>query len=532
MKQLKLEEARVLHEAGKHAAATVIYREVLEEEPACEEALYRLAIILAESGDYADSVLYLQRLLLLNQTDPRILLSLANVYTFMQAPKETYTTLKKLIEQFPDYAPAYHNLGVYFYRRKEWQPALDAFLLAISKQSNYVDAYYHLGLLCFTLQRFHECRQYFHAVLQLDSLHVGARFHLACVHLKANEIDQALALFQRLHDEHPYHFETLVNMSHCYLAKNELEQAVEVLEKATFLSPSDTQVLFNLGVISYHQHQIDRAIRYYELVLENQHDDISARYNLALIYLDCSKVSEAAAHLQLLTQIAPEFEQAHYLLEALSGNETITAAPASFVTTLFDQYAPYYDAHMAALQCAVPERIHEHYLRYMGHEADSVVVLDLGVGTGKLGELLKPYASKLIGVDMSSQMLNKARIKNIYAALHQDDIVRYLQYEVSLQSIDCIVAADSLLYIGDLAALIEAVACALKPGAYFIFNVEKADDGQYHLESSGRFSHSAEYIDALLVAHQFEIRHFEEQVLRHQHDTPVMGYLYVTSRKP
>lgn len=530
MKEALLDEARFLHESGKHDKAIEIYRDILKFDPDCEEALYRSAMILAESEDYQSAVQHLKHLLLINNSDPRILLSLANVYSFMHAFSDAYETLQIVIKQHPDYAPGFHNLGVYFYRSKQWQAAIDAFKAAIEKKADYVDAYYHLGLIYLGLQQFLQSQQYFQSVHHLDATHVGARFHLGCIYLKSHEIEPALALFQQLHEEHPFHFETLVNMSHCYLAINDMKKAYALLRKAIILSPDDTQVLFNLGVCSYYQREVDAAIYYYQAVLEKEYSNVQARYNLALLYLDQKQDQDAALHLQILTDITPDFEEAIYLLNALKGTGSIKAAPRKFLISLFDQYAAHYDIHMKELKCSVPTKIHELYKTHAGHACKKSIIVDLGVGTGAVGELLYSYASKLIGVDLSKEMLHKARIKNRYSELHQDDILHFLQHTLKNDFADCIVAADSLTYIGDLSSIVQAVAAKLTHSGLFIFNIEKLEQGDYSLQPSGRFSHAATYIESLLK-HAFIILDDSLTELRYHNDVPQYGLIYVACKQ-
>ena len=52
-------------------------------------------------------------------------------------------------------------------------------------------------------------------------------------------------------------------------------------------------------------------------------------------------------------------------------------------------------------------------------------VLDLGCGTGLMGQYLRDNAAQLIGIDLSAAMLEEARNKQIYDALVEGDIVEY-----------------------------------------------------------------------------------------------------------
>lgn len=94
-------------------------------------------------------------------------------------------------------------------------------------------------------------------------------------------------------------------------------------------------------------------------------------------------------------------------------------------------------------------------------------ILDLGCGTGLCGELLCAMSRKLIGVDLSSGVLEVAREKEKYDELVEQEVVAYLN-ECG-QSFDVIVAADLLVYLGDLSSLFAAAQAVLTGGGLFVF---------------------------------------------------------------
>jgi predicted TPR repeat methyltransferase len=65
------------------------------------------------------------------------------------------------------------------------------------------------------------------------------------------------------------------------------------------------------------------------------------------------------------------------------------------------------------------------------------------------------------------------------------------------QAFDVVVAADTLVYFGDLRAFLAAAAGALRPSGLLVFTVEDSMsriDAGFRLELHGRYSHSDEYV--------------------------------------
>ncbi len=96
-----------------------------------------------------------------------------------------------------------------------------------------------------------------------------------------------------------------------------------------------------------------------------------------------------------------------------------------------------------------------------------------------------------------------------YDELAVADLVAWLGDDARAGAFDAIVAADVLVYFGDLRAPLEAAAHALRRGGVLVFTTERGDGGGaaaagFALEPSGRFSHDPHYVGAVAAAAGFE----------------------------
>ncbi len=172
--------------------------------------------------------------------------------------------------------------------------------------------------------------------------------------------------------------------------------------------------------------------------------------------------------------------------------------PRAYVARLFDDYAQRFDRHLleelayrgpaliaAAIDAAAPGR------RF-------VRALDLGCGTGLAGAALRARVERLEGVDLSPAMLAKARERGLYDALEAAEIVDHLRRFGA--AFDLIVAADALVYCGDLQPVFAAAAAALAPGGLFAFTLETFAGEGYRLDETMRFAHAPAYVEASAAA--------------------------------
>jgi hypothetical protein len=103
-------------------------------------------------------------------------------------------------------------------------------------------------------------------------------------------------------------------------------------------------------------------------------------------------------------------------------------------------------------------------------------------------------AARLVGVDLSSAMIAKARERGLYDELHQSDLHDFLAGQ---RGLDLMLAADVLIYVGDLSRLFPLVAAALASEGRFAFSTEKGTGDGFRFLPSGHFQHGEAYVRRL-----------------------------------
>ncbi|TIM63112.1 MAG: methyltransferase domain-containing protein [Mesorhizobium sp.] len=158
------------------------------------------------------------------------------------------------------------------------------------------------------------------------------------------------------------------------------------------------------------------------------------------------------------------------------------------------------------------------------------LALDLGCGTGLMGERLRPIVDRLEGYDISSSMLRKARAKGIYDKLSKSDLQHFSRPG---SKADLVVAADVFIYVGALERIVGAVADSLVDEGLFAFSVETLAGGDdFALLPSRRYAHSVAYVRRVLADSGFAILSLESTTIRHDRGEPVGGLAVIARRKP
>jgi predicted TPR repeat methyltransferase len=212
------------------------------------------------------------------------------------------------------------------------------------------------------------------------------------------------------------------------------------------------------------------------------------------------------------------------LAESAGGNPI---PPSAFVEMLFDQYAPKFDQTLVGvLGYCVPDLLEAAIAR--ARPGRFGLALDLGCGTGLMGERLRPVCDRLEGFDISAEMLRKARAKGVYDRLEKADLQAF-SYDGP--KADLVTAADVFMYVGALEGVVKTVDGLLAEGGLFAFSVEKLDaaDG-FALQPSRRYAHAEGYVKRVLREAGLAMVSLEERIIRQDRNEPVTG-LIVTARR-
>jgi predicted TPR repeat methyltransferase len=219
-------------------------------------------------------------------------------------------------------------------------------------------------------------------------------------------------------------------------------------------------------------------------------------------------------------------------LARLGVAETPAAAAPAYVARLFDQYAPRFDVHLVdALGYRAPKLVRHAVAEVCGRMHRPIHfarALDLGCGTGLAGAAFRDRVERLEGVDLSPGMIAQAREKGIYDALEVGDILDRLRAAPE-GTFDFIIAADVLVYIGDLRPLFIQITRVLAGGGLFAFTAESHAGEGYVLGSEMRFAHSRNYIEEIAGQAGFSVLLLNAGSTRRNKGAVVSGLVGVMS---
>nr|WP_316641599.1 methyltransferase [uncultured Roseateles sp.] len=376
---------------------------------------------------------------------------------------------------------------------------------------------------------------------------------------RAGRLDEAAAAYGAIAPDDGLYLDALHLLGIVAGQQGRHGEAVELLTRVTAQRPDFLPALSNLGNAQLAAGQPDAALASFEVVLASQAGDLFATRGRARSLYALGRLGEALAGYDATLALEPgcvislmqcgdvllrlgrhdegvqllqralalgadpqRAQHMRFVLATVGEDAMPEQAPTAYVKELFDGYAEGFDqALVQELDYRTPQLLAE--LLADDGPGEALMVLDLGCGTGLCGPWLRPLAARLVGVDLSDRMLDKARQRGLYDALDAAELTAWL--EACSERFDLVVAADVFVYLGDLSAVFADVRRLLRPGGRFLFSVEAAQVDEVELAQTRRYRHALPYLQRLAEQYGFTLLRTETAALRRNQGADVMGHL-------
>ena len=572
--ELMFQKAVALQQNGALNEAEQLYRQILETSPQNADVLNLLGLIAQARGLHSEAVGYFYRAA---DSAPQHFPIFFNLGVSLAASGyllEATEAYKKALKIKPDLKEAYLGLGNVFWQLERMPEASEAYQNALKIDSAYLDAAvnlaelqnnkasllelaaknpaearpcYYLGrrefaeknysealkflqqadtllaadeikvLLAETYLALHQTDQalpIFYQALRLNPHNVAASLHIADLEAEKENYAEAENFYKKTLELDNNNLQAHANYANMLCKRKRTLEALEEYRAAVRISPETPELSYNLAIIlkTLEEYEQALALMFNAFYLAPQHTDWSL--NLAeTITLFYDKAPEKARKIaENWYEKMPENPIVKHLWAVINGQNPENES--EYNRLLFDNFAETYENALRGIHYAVVDKIAEIAENVSGN------ILDLGCGTGLLAKRLKSFHNSFVGVDLSQEMLQKAREKNVYHKLEQADIVDYLhQHKGEFQTV---MAADVFCYFGDLSKIINELTAEK-----VIFSVETdLQTEEYKVQANGRYKHNPLYVENLLKQAGYQKIKTYTLVLRQENGKDVEGMIF------
>lgn len=567
-KAVELQQNGALHEAEQ------LYRQILETAPDNADVLNLLGLIAQTRGLHSEAVNWFYRAAAAAPEHFPIFFNLGISLSASGHPIEAIETYKKVLRLKPDLKEAFFCLGNTYWQIGHDEEATEAFENALKLDADYTDAavnlaeikndeaalqllaqknpqdarpFYYLGRRKFTQQKYSEANLYlqqadflqenaeiktilgetllflqkkdealpfFYAALRLDHHNSAAALHIADLEAEKANYAEAEKYYKKAGELNPDSVQMHANYANMLCRLKRTLEALEEYRAAVRLEPEQPELSYNLAIIlkTLEEYEQALALMFNAFYLAPQHVDWSLNIAETITLFYAKSHEKALKIAENWYEKMPENTVAKHLWAVLNGKSSDNET--EYNRLLFDCFAENYENVLKNISYNVVEKMAEIIPPLKGK------VLDLGCGTGLIGEKFKNTDNIFYGIDLSAAMLKLAESKKVYQNLEHTDALAYLERHKN--EFSAIISADVFCYFGELRPLLDAAS-----PVRIIFSVETDSLTEtYKIQPNGRYKHNPQYVEKLLKEAGYKAVKSYPLILRKENNEDVNGIIF------
>lgn len=233
------------------------------------KALYYSAVgdLLFENKDIDGSVVWLQKAITKNPTDPKARLKIAKLFLYMQdytkAIEQVNIVLRKDI-----YNPeAYFLKGMVYKDSKDTAKAISAFQTTLQVAPDYKEAVIQLGLI-YSAKNDPLAVKYLENAYRMDSSDVFPMYARGVYLQNHNYLDSAKAIFRKCIVKNTHFVDAYFNMGYILMQQDSIAKSFSFYDIAVKLQPDNPTAYYDRGVCNEMLNKIPDAINDYRIAVK------------------------------------------------------------------------------------------------------------------------------------------------------------------------------------------------------------------------------------------------------------------------
>jgi tetratricopeptide (TPR) repeat protein len=247
--------------------------------------------------------------------------------------EDAIRALEKLLETYPEFAPAHYDLGALYFNKKDKTKALEHYHESINLEP--LNAAYYKGLADYyyvALNNTDEAAKLYHKVIEIDPNDITALMVLGNLAVVENKFDTAKEFYHSVLAIEPWNHEAIsllekldrreeqgdtevfpVSSYHQIqelIKSGNIEEAIKKLEKLLAIQPEHALAHNDLGVLYYQYGMTEKTLMHYEEAVRLEPNDLTFQKNLADFYcIAQGRIQDALEiYLNVLTQEPTDIE--------------------------------------------------------------------------------------------------------------------------------------------------------------------------------------------------------------------------------
>lgn len=310
-KLLILNQALVLHQAGRLAEAQKLYLQILAVDARHADALHLLGMVENAMGHAEIAVKMIRRAIASNGNNARYYSNLGFILENQELHGEAEIACKQALLLNPNYAEALNNLGNALLSQGRVGDAAASYRQALELKPDHAEAHYNLGNALSALGTLDEAIASYKTALKLKPGHADAWNNLGHIFEIQGKPDEAVACYEQAITFKPDFAEALINLGNALRTQGKFDAAIACYQRGLALKPGYADAYTNLGNTLKSLGKLEEAIACFEKALALKPNNPEACYNLGNVLKLQGKLSAAVTSYEQALALRPDYADAH-----------------------------------------------------------------------------------------------------------------------------------------------------------------------------------------------------------------------------
>ena len=293
--QAILADAARYHQAGRYADAERFYRQALQADPRCADALHLLGVLAHQVGRPDVAVDLIGQAIALDNKNPSFHSNLGNVLMAAGRLDEAAAAYGRALSRAPQFPDAHNNLGIILRERGKFRAACDSFRAALKSRPDYPEAHNNLGTALHALGSPGPSIDAYRRALILAPAYAEAYGNLATALGLAGDPDAAIAAYRRALVLKTDYAEGHSNLGNTLSAVGDLAAAAESFRRALVLRPDYAEAHYNFGCALKGPVPTEEVVRAFRHAVALGEDRAEVHNNLGSALKELGRPEEAVA---------------------------------------------------------------------------------------------------------------------------------------------------------------------------------------------------------------------------------------------
>lgn len=290
---------------------------LLEKNPNNKTLLFERAKYYYENEFFDKAIDELNAIIKIDSLNPDYYHLLADAYMDSAQSRFAISTMKKLINIYPDRIPSLLKLSELFFIVKEYDNSISTVNSILYLSPNNPEAYFMLGVNFREMKEMAKANNSFKTVVENNPDHIDAWLQLGQI---AEEQGDSIAItyYKNAIKIDTSSTEALHYLAYYYQNHKRIDEALKIYRKMSVLKPNNTSSYLNTGLIYLKMDSLKQAYDNFNLLVNIAKGNPKAYYYRGLVSFMNGEPEKARRDFEQALKINPEYADAKKMLKKIT----------------------------------------------------------------------------------------------------------------------------------------------------------------------------------------------------------------------